>query len=126
LIKYVHEQLKKEEEEAAMKHAFVVMALVAAPLMYATPAVSEEQGSGLSNEYGQSTGYELFNSHKDQCLIVAINCRGGDDTVVKRVERLNREIEKGTTAYTPEELKQLQDQLNWIYYESGEFPEVRM
>jgi hypothetical protein len=63
---------------------------------------------------------------KDQCLIVAQNCVGGDDTAMKRVERLNNEIEKGLTVYTPEELKSFQEQLNWIYYESNEFPEVRM
>jgi len=33
---------------------------------------------------------------------------------------------KGSSVYTPEALKILQEQLNWIYYESGEFPAVRV
>jgi hypothetical protein len=49
---------------------------------------------------------------------VAKNCIGGNETVLKRVDRLNREIEKGLAAYTPEELKSLQDQLKWISSES--------
>jgi len=67
----------------------------------------------------------ILSGMKDQCLIVARNCVG-DDTVLKRVERLNNEIEKGQSVYTPEELKSFQDQLNWIYYESNDFPAVRL
>lgn len=107
-----------------MKHVLVVLALVAASLFSSTTAYSAEKATGLSGEYGQYKDFEL-NSHKDQCLIVAKNCRGNDD-VLKRVERLNREIGKGTSVYTPEELKNFQEQLNWIYYESDEFPAVRL
>lgn len=108
-----------------MKNVLTVLALVAASLLYSTPAFSEEKVRGLPDDYGQYKTYEL-NSHKDQCLIVAKNCHGGDDNVLKRVDRLNKEIEKGSSVYTPEELKGFQDQLNWIYYESEEFPAVRM
>ena len=108
-----------------MKKVLAVLALVAASLLYSTPSFSEEKATGLPEDYGQYRVYEL-NSHKDQCLTVAVNCRGGDDTALKRVDRLNKEIEKGSSVYTPEELKGFQDQLNWIYYESEEFPAVRM
>jgi hypothetical protein len=108
-----------------MKNVHAVIALVAASLLCSTTGFSEEKATGLADDYGQYKAYEL-NSHKDQCLLVAINCRGADDGVLKRVDRLNREIEKGSSVYTPEELKGFQDQLNWIYYESGEFPAVRM
>jgi hypothetical protein len=111
------------EKEAAMKKVHAVLALVAASLLYSTPAFSEEKSRGLPDDYGQFKAYEL---NKDQCLIVAINCSGESDSVLQRVDRLNREIEKGSSVYTPEELKRLQEQLNWIYYESGEFPAVRM
>jgi hypothetical protein len=106
-----------------MKNVLAVLAFVAASLLYSASGLSEEKSTGLSDDYGQYKTYEL---NKDQCLIVAINCSEGSDTVLKRVERLNKEIDKGTSVYTPEELKGLQEQLNWIYYESGEFPAVRL
>ena len=108
-----------------MKHFLVILALVAASLFSSTTAYSEEKATGLSNDYDQYKNYEL-NNQKDQCLIVAKNCHGGNDDVLKRVERLNNEIGKGSSVYTPEELKNFQEQLNWIYYESGEFPAVRL
>jgi hypothetical protein len=107
-----------------MKIIRLLVAAVTASLLTSTAALSEEKTTGLSNDYGQFSEYDM-SSHKDQCLIVAKNCLG-DDSVRIRVERLNREIGKGLAVYTPEELKSFQDQLNWIYYESGEFPEVRM
>ena len=87
-----------------------------------TLALSEEQTTGLPNEYGygQNMGNEL-KGQKDECLIVARNCITGDETVLQRVERLQREIDKGAAVYTPEELKSFHDQLNWIYSDSGEF-----
>ena len=106
-----------------MKNVLAVLAVVAVALLYSTPAFSEEKTTGLPDDYGQYKAYEL---NKDQCLIVAKNCNGGSDSVLKRVDRLNKEIEKGSSVYTREELKGFKDQLNWIYYESGEFPAVRM
>lgn len=105
-----------------MKHVLVMSALVVASLLSSPSAYSEEKATGLSDEY---RNFE-FNSQKDQCLIVAKNCSGVSEDVLKRVDRLNKEIDKGSSVYTPEELKILQEQLNWIYYESGEFPAVRM
>lgn len=106
-----------------MKNLLAVLALVAASMLYSTSGLSEEKSTGLSDDYGQYKAYEL---NKDQCLIVAKNCSGPSDPVLRRVERLNKEIDKGSSVYTPEELKVLQEQLNWIYYESGEFPAVRL
>jgi hypothetical protein len=74
----------------------------------------------MPNEYGQYKDYE-FKGQKDECLIVAKNCVVGNETVVQRAERLQREIDKGESVYTPEELKSFHDQLNWIFSESGEF-----
>lgn len=110
--------------EAAMKRVLVLLALMVAPLLTSATAHSEEKATGLSGEYDQYKAYEL-DSHKDQCLIVAKNCRENDD-VLKRVDRLNNEIEKGSSVYSPEELKSFQEQLNWIYYESDKFPAVRL
>jgi hypothetical protein len=106
-----------------MKNVLVVLALVAASVLYSTTGLSEEKSTGLPDDYGQ---YKAYETNKDQCLIVAINCTGGTDTVLKRVDRLKKEIDKGSSVYTPEELKGFQDQLNWIYNESEDLPAVRM
>lgn len=106
-----------------MKNVLVAVALVAASLLYSESALSEERSTGVPDDYGQYKAYEL---NKDQCLIVAKNCSGESEAVLERVERLNKEIDKGLSVYTPEELNILQEQLNWIYYESGEFPAVRL
>ena len=100
-----------------MKHLLLVAAIVASSAYYSTAVLSEEKTTGLPNDYRQFKSYE-FKGQKDECLIVAKNCIGGNETVLKRVDRLNREIEKGTAVYTPEELKSLQDQLKWINSES--------
>jgi len=105
-----------------MKRVFAVLAIVAASLSYSTMVLSEENTTGLPNEYGQYKTYEL-KGQKDECLIVAKNCIRGDESVMKRVERLKREIEKGAEVYTPEELKIFQDQLNWINSESKDYSE---
>jgi len=106
-----------------MKYTYIILALVAASLLYSTSVFSVEKPAGLSDDYGQ---YKAYDMDKDQCLIVAKNCSDQSDAVMKRVERLNKEIDKGASVYTPDELKMLQDQLNWIYYESNEFPAVRL
>ena len=103
-----------------MKQVLVVLAIVAASLSYSTMVLSEENTAGLPNEYGQYKTYES-KGQKDECLIVAKNCITGDESVMKRVERLKREIEKGSEVYPPEELKIFQDQLNWINSESKDY-----
>lgn len=108
-----------------MKNLCAALACVAASVLFSTTALSAEKTTGLPERYDQYKAYEL-NGQKDTCLIVAKNCSGISDGVLQRVDRLNREIDKGSAVYSPEELKSLQDQLNWIYYESGEFPAVRM
>lgn len=45
---------------------------------------------------------------------------------MKRVERLNREIEKGSAVYTPDELKKFHDELNWIYREGESITNITM
>ena len=103
-----------------MKRLLLVLAIVAASVSYSTTVLSGENSKGLSNDYGQINTNEL-KGQKDECLILAKNCIIGDETVMKRVERLNREIEKGTDVYTPEELKILKDQLNWINTDSAQY-----
>ena len=103
-----------------MKRILVIVAIVAASVSYSTTALSEENTAGMPNDYGQINANEI-KGQKDECLIVAKNCINDNETVMQRVERLNREINKGTDVYTPEELRMLQDQLNWINSDSAEY-----
>lgn len=48
---------------------------------------------------------------KDECLLASRNCMNQVDDIQQRIRKLNREIEKGTRVYTPQELKKLQDKL---------------
>jgi hypothetical protein len=108
-----------------MKKMLALSIVMAASLLFSTAAVSVDRLNEVP-ESGLKSTDPLRQFQKDQCLIVAKNCVGGDDSVLKRVERLNNEINKGAATYTPEELQQLHDQLNWIYYESDQFPAVRL
>lgn len=103
-----------------MRHLLVVPAILVAFVSYSGTVLSEESTPGLPDGYGQYKDFK-YKGQKDECLIVAKNCVVGNETVMQRAERLKREINKGAAVYTPEELKSFQDQLNWIYSESGEF-----
>lgn len=103
-----------------MKRVIFAVAILLASASFSTTALSDENRPGMSDDFGQYKEYGS-KAFKDECLIVAKNCVPGEETAMQRVERLQREIDKGAAVYTPEELKNLQDQLNWIYSESGEF-----
>jgi hypothetical protein len=102
-----------------MKRTTIILlsALAAFMMMYGGSVLGEEGTPWLSGEYGQSGQY-VQQGQKDECLLVAMNCVGEDESVIQRVDRLRIEIGKGTDVYTPAELKRLNDQLNWIYSES--------
>ena len=101
-----------------MKKTTIVLSILAASLMiFSRPALSEEGINGMSGETGQSDQYQQ-KTQKDQCLIVAMNCASDKDSVIHRVNRLRREIAKGSDVYSPEELQKLNDQLNFIYSEA--------
>lgn len=103
-----------------MRHFIVVLAIVLASGAYSTTVMSEDNTSRLPAEFGQYKDNEL-KGQKDECLIMAKNCVVGSEATMQRIERLQREIDKGAAVYTPEELKSFQNQLNWIYSESGSF-----
>ena len=104
-----------------MKKILFVIAMVVASMMYsAVPTLAEDGNTGLSGEQGINRMLDT-RGQKDECLIVAKNCVNDSDDVMHRVERLRKELDKGVAAYTPEELKILNDQLNWIYLESDTF-----
>jgi len=97
----------------------IFSAVAAALLLSAIPALSEYGATGLSNEYGPSGASEFSGQQlqKDQCLLVAMNCKGDSDSVQQRVEKLRNEIGKGIAVYTQEELDQFNNQLIWLYSE---------
>lgn len=104
-----------------MKTVSIAVAMVAASMLFTViPAFAEDGTTGLSNEYGVNRQFDM-KAHKDECLIVARNCSGGLDDIMQRVDRLRKEIDKGSDVYTPDELKSLHEQLNWIYSESETF-----
>ena len=62
-------------------------------------------GGAVGQDPGQGTA-----GQKDECLLVARDC--SSDTINARVERIEREISKGTAVYTDSELNKLQQELN--------------
>lgn len=51
-------------------------------------------------------------SQRDECLLASKNCVDQVDDIQKRIRRLNKEIKKGNRAYSPQELKKLQQKLD--------------
>lgn len=50
-------------------------------------------------------------AQKNECLLASKNCTNQVDDIYKRMQKLNREIKKGTKVYSPEELKRLRQKL---------------
>jgi len=76
--------------------------LMAATLISALPVLAESGSMGM--DPGESV-------QKDECLLVSANCRDSVDSIQMRIDRLNREIGKGTSVYSGEELRMLDFQL---------------
>jgi hypothetical protein len=77
--------------------------LTAATLISALPVLAAEGTAGM--------GMNPQQMQKDECLLVSQNCRDNVDTIQQRMDRLSREISKGSSVYTPQELRQLEFQL---------------
>jgi hypothetical protein len=77
-------------------------ALMAATIISALPVLAAEGGMGYDSDQ---------QPQKDECLLVSQNCRDSVDNIQQRIDRLHREINKGTSVYTPAELRQLEFQL---------------
>lgn len=50
-------------------------------------------------------------AQKNECLLASRNCTEQVDDIFKRMQRLDKEIKKGTAVYSPQELKRLQQKL---------------
>ena len=78
--------------------------LTAATLISAVPVLA---GSGMS-PMGMAQDDRM---QKDECLLVSQNCRDSVDSIQQRIEKLSREISKGTRVYNQQELRQLEFKL---------------
>jgi hypothetical protein len=79
-----------------------ISVLAAALMVYSLPAF------GAGGEKGQDPGQGLV-GQKDECLLVARDC--ASDSINAWVERIEREISKGTAVYTDSELNKLKQEL---------------
>ena len=51
---------------------------------------------------------------KDECLLITRECGFSAQSIQDKIERLKEEIAKGTTVYTPEELRTLKTKLEEV------------
>ena len=83
--------------------------------------VASSYGTGPYGSFGPSGTTDWSGSqqiaNKDECLLVAMNCPKDGFTTQEKIDRLNTEISKGTSVYTPEELRVLNGKLNDAYQE---------
>lgn len=78
-----------------MKRITTIFSIMATSvLLTATPLLAAE--SDMERDAG-----------KNECLLVSLNCADNVDSIQQRIERLNREIAKGTDVYTVDELNNL-------------------
>ena len=55
---------------------------------------------------------DLLLPKKEECLLIAMNCQDNIYVLKQRIERLQREIDKGNAAYTADELRMLREKLH--------------
>ena len=76
--------------------------LTAAVLISSMPVLAGDKGMGTSMEE---------RTQKDECLLVARSCRTSVDSIQQRIDRLDREISRGSSVYSQEELRSLKYQM---------------
>jgi t-SNARE complex subunit (syntaxin) len=54
---------------------------------------------------------EMTGAQRDECVLASRNCSNTVDDIQTQMKRINKEIEKGTAVYTPQELKKLEQKL---------------
>lgn len=65
----------------------------------------------LSMSVAIPTFAEMAAMQKDECVLVSRHCKDAVDDIQTQIKRIDKEIEKGTAVYTPEELKKLEQKL---------------
>jgi hypothetical protein len=99
----------------------IIPIMMAALMIFALPSLAGVGDRGQNDE-------SAAGARKDECLLVAKNC--GVDSINARVERIEREISKGSAVYTQDELNKLERELqdatrNQKIY-NNEFPPVAL
>lgn len=80
----------------------IIFMLLATLMMFASVPVYAQDAT---------TNIQTSNMQKDECVLASKECKGIVDSIKKKAEKLNTEIEKGTKVYTPDELKTLKTKL---------------
>lgn len=84
-----------------MKRIISILSFLAIGAVASATAVQAE-----SNSMKEEKGY------KNECLLVAINCGRDYVSLEEKIDNLQKEISKGRTVYSDEELRNLKRQLN--------------
>lgn len=79
--------------------ASTVTIMATAVLLTGVPLLADENTMGDVNQ-------------KNECLLISKNCSDSVDSIQQRIERLNKEIGKGTAVYTRDELGTLNRKLD--------------
>jgi len=90
-----------------MKSIARTVMIVAASMSFGAMPILADEGNMGSTE---SQVPQVQQGSKDECLLVAMNCGRDVDSIQERIDRLNTEIGRGADIYTPEELRQLQNE----------------
>jgi hypothetical protein len=95
-----------------------MISVLAAAMLFSAAPVRGDEYTGTDTGQQSQTMQQV---QKDECLLMAMNCPDSfkADTVQQRVDRLNKEIAKGTDVYSVLELKTLNEQLKWLNAERG-------
>ena len=88
-----------------MKRISILIPAIAAVVMLYSAPVRSEEGTIYGTE-GEAV------PTKDECLLVAMNCQGNVDSVQQRIDKLQKEIGRGTAVYTDDELRILNQKLD--------------
>lgn len=84
-----------------MRYITRKLTLLAATLMiFAVPAHADEGTLDRTLEQGQEV-------EKNECLLVSKNCINEVDTIQQRIDRIQKEISRGSDVYTNDELRKL-------------------
>lgn len=99
----------------------IIPVMAAALMIFSLPVLAAEGTMGHNGETGSGV-------NKDECLIVAKNC--GVGSIDARVERIEREISKGSAVYSDSELNKLKRELIDAYrfkqIDNNHFPPVSL
>ncbi len=84
---------------------FRITLLAAALMIIAAPVLAEDR----AEMPGMNPAEQGL---KNECLLVSMNCGNQVDSIQERIDRIQIEIGRGTSVYTNDELKRLENRLD--------------